>query len=48
MANLLAFPGPPFPHAPIGENPKGGQPTVINRRAKGNWDNVEKVRRLAF
>lgn len=48
MANLPAFPGPPFPHAPIGENPTGGQPTVIHRRAKGNWDNVEKVREVDF
>lgn len=48
MANLLAFLEPPFPHASIGGNPTGGQPTVINRRAKGNWDNVEKVREVDF
>lgn len=48
MANLSAFPWPLFPHLPTGENPIGGQPTVLNKRVKGNWENAGKVREVDF
>lgn len=48
MANLLAFPWPPFPHPLIGENPIGEPPVVVYKKAKGNWENVEKVREIDF
>lgn len=49
MANLVAF----FhdllsPHPSISEDPTGGQPTLVNKKAEGNGGNVEKGRESDF
>lgn len=44
----ICFPTAPFPYLSTGGTPIGGQLTVVNKKAKSSWDNVEKVRGLAF